>query len=49
MTTFKVITYATPFSLMYDIEATLPIEFEVKSLRVAINSRLTDNQSLKRD
>lgn len=37
-----------PFSLVYGIEATLPIEFEVKSLRVAINSCLTDSQSLRR-
>lgn len=36
-----------PFSLMYGIEAMLPMEFEVESLKVAINSRLTDNQSLK--
>lgn len=46
-TTFKVTTQATPFSLVYGIEATLPIEFEVESLRVAIDARLTDNQSLK--
>ena len=31
-TTFKVTTQATPFSLVYGLEATLPIEFEVKSL-----------------
>ena len=29
------------------IEATLPIEFEVKSLRVAVGTRLNDNHSLK--
>ena len=46
-TTFKVTTQATPFSLVYGIEATLPIEFEVKSLRVAVDARLTDKQSLK--
>jgi len=46
-TTFKVTTQATPFSLVYGLEATLPIEFEVESLRVAIGSRLTDSQSLK--
>ena len=46
-TTFKVTTQATPFSLVYGLEATLPIEFEVESLRVAVNSRLTDNQSLR--
>ena len=46
-TTFKVTTQATPFSLVYGIEATLSIEFEVESLRVAVGSRLTDSQSLK--
>jgi hypothetical protein len=47
MTTYKVSTRATPFSLVYGIEATLPIEFEVESLRVAVDSRLTYDQSLK--
>ncbi len=32
---------------MYGIEATLLIEFEVESLRVAIGTRLKDNESLK--
>lgn len=41
------ITRATPFSLVYGIEATLPIEFEVESLRMAIDARLTNNQSLR--
>lgn len=46
-TIFKVTIRASPFSLVYDIEATIPIKFEVESLRVAIDSRLTDSQSLK--
>ena len=46
-TTFKVTTQATPFSLVYGLEATLPIEFEVESLRFAMHSRLTDSQSLR--
>ncbi|PTQ27291.1 hypothetical protein MARPO_0207s0002 [Marchantia polymorpha] len=46
-TTFKVTTQATPFSLVYGLEATLPIEFEVESLRVAVQSRLTNSQSLR--
>ena len=46
-TTYKVTTQATPFSLVYGIEATLPIEFEVESLRVAIGTRLNDNESLR--
>lgn len=40
-------TQATPFSLVYGLEAVLPIEFEVPSLRIAVDSRLTDRQSLK--
>jgi hypothetical protein len=47
MTTFKVTAQATSFSLVYGIEATLTIEFEVESLRVAVDSRLTNKQSLK--
>lgn len=46
-TTCKVTTHTTSSSLVYDTEATLPIEFEVESLRVAIDSRLTDNESLR--
>jgi hypothetical protein len=46
-TTYKVITHATPFSLVYGLEATLPNEYEVESLRVAVSTRLTDEQSLK--
>ena len=48
MTIFKVTTQVIPFLLVYGIEATLPIEFEVESLRVAIESRLTNSQSLRR-
>jgi hypothetical protein len=44
-TTFNVTTQATPFSLVYELETTIPIEFEVESLRVVIGSRLTDSQS----
>lgn len=46
-TTYKVTTRATPFSLVHGIEAVLPIEFEVPSLRIAIDARLTESQSLK--
>ena len=47
MTTFKVTTRATPFSLMFGIEATLPIEFEVEALRVAVRARLPVKESLR--
>ena len=46
-TTFKVTTRATPFSLVFGIEASLPIEFEVEALRVAVSSRLPVKQSLR--
>lgn len=45
--TFKVTTQAIPFSLVFRIKASLPIEFEVKSLGIAMSSRLTDKQSLR--
>ena len=38
---------ATPFSLVFGIEATLPIEFEVEALWVAVSSRLPVKQSLR--
>ena len=38
---------ATPFSLVYGIEATLPIEFEVESMKVAVETRHNDNESLR--
>ena len=45
--TFKVTTRATLFSLVFGIEATLPIEFEVEALRVAVGSQLPVKQSLR--
>ena len=39
-TSYKVTTRATPFSLMYGVEAILPIEYEVQSLRIAVDQRL---------
>ena len=45
-TTFKVTTRATPFSVVFGIAATLPIELEVEALRVAVSSRLPVKQSL---
>lgn len=45
-TTYKVTTQATPFTLVYGVEAVLPIEFEVSSLRIAIDARLTTKASL---
>ena len=47
ITTFKVTMQAIPFSLIFEIEATLSIACEVEAFRVAVNSRLTDKQSLR--
>jgi transposase InsO family protein len=46
-TTYKVSTCTTPFSLVFGVEAILPMEFEVPSLRIAIDEWLDDSQSLK--
>jgi hypothetical protein len=46
-TTYKVTTQATPFSLMYGMEAILSIEFEVSFLCIAIENHLDDSTSLK--
>ncbi len=46
-TTFKVTPRATPIALIFGIEATLPIEFEVEALRVAVSSRVPVKQSLR--
>ena len=45
-TTFKVTTRATPFSLVFEIEATMPIEFKVEALLIAVRSRFHIEQSL---
>ena len=42
-TTFKVTTQAISFSWVSGLEATLPIELKVESLRVAIDLHLTDS------
>ena len=46
-TTYKVTTKHTPFQLVYGQEAILPIEFDVSSLRIAIDEQLGDEISLK--
>ena len=35
-TSFRTSTGATPYSLVYDMEAVLPVEIEMGSLRVAL-------------
>ena len=46
-TAYKVTTKHTPFQLVYGQEAILPIEFEIQSLRIAIDNRLDNVESLK--
>jgi hypothetical protein len=46
-TTFKVTTRQTPFALVYGIEAVLPIELEIPSLRIAIDSRWPVTESIR--
>ena len=46
-TTYKAITGHTSFHLMYRQEAIMPIEHTVPRLRVAIQNRLGDEESLK--
>ena len=47
LTAYKVTTNATPFQLVYGQEAILPIELEVPSLRIAVEYRLGDTESLQ--
>lgn len=46
-TAYKGTTGFTPFQLVYGQEAILPIEFEIPSLRVAIQNQLGDHESLQ--
>ena len=45
--TIKTTTKSTPFQLVYGLEAMLPIEVELPSLRVAIAERMGDTPSLR--
>ncbi|TMW95985.1 hypothetical protein EJD97_008088 [Solanum chilense] len=40
-TTFRTSTQATPFSLVYGIEAVLPLEKQISSLQIAVQEGLT--------
>jgi hypothetical protein len=46
-TTYKVSTRTTPFSFLFGVETILLMEFEVPSLRIAIDERLDDSQLFK--
>ncbi|PKU63440.1 hypothetical protein MA16_Dca026010 [Dendrobium catenatum] len=44
-TTYKMLTKATPYSLVFGVEAVLPLEIELPSLRVAVQNDLTQEQN----
>lgn len=46
-TSIRTSTGATPFSLVYGIEAVLPIEIEVPSLRVVLEYELPEAEWLR--
>lgn len=46
-TTFKVTTKHTPFQLLFGQDAILPIELKIPSLRIAVDNRLGDLESLE--
>ncbi|XP_019240297.1 PREDICTED: uncharacterized protein LOC109220284 [Nicotiana attenuata] len=44
-TTFRTATQATPYSLVYGVEAVLPLEQQIPSLRIAIQEGLTSEEN----
>ncbi|XP_034197970.1 uncharacterized protein LOC117613470 [Prunus dulcis] len=46
-TTYRTPTQATPYSLVYGVEAVLPLESQLPSLRMAIQEGLTDEENEK--
>jgi hypothetical protein len=46
-TAYKVTIKFTPFQLVYGQEAILPVELELPSLRIAIEERLSDDESFR--
>ncbi|XP_074283795.1 uncharacterized protein LOC141608333 [Silene latifolia] len=46
-TTYKTPTQATPYALVYGVEAVLPLELQIPSLRIAIQEGLTDDENDK--
>ncbi|KAM2413537.1 hypothetical protein ACFX1X_000141 [Malus domestica] len=46
-TTHRTPTQATPYSLIYGVEAVLPLESQIPSLRMAIQEGLTDEENAK--
>ncbi|XP_058202690.1 uncharacterized protein LOC131317137 [Rhododendron vialii] len=46
-TTYRTPTQATPYSLVYGVEAILPLERQIPSLRIALQEGLTDEENAK--
>ncbi|CAL8174674.1 unnamed protein product [Prunus armeniaca] len=46
-TTYRMPTQATPYSLVYGVEAVLPLESQIPSLRMAVQEGLTDEENAK--
>jgi transposase InsO family protein len=46
-TTYRTPTQATPYSLVYGIEAVLPLERQIPSLRIAIQEGLTNEENAR--
>ena len=46
-TTYKTPTQSTPFALVYGVEAVLPLELQIPSLRIAIQEGLTEDENHK--
>ena len=44
-TTYKTPTQSTPFALVYGVEVVLPLEFQIPSLRIAIQEGLTEDEN----
>ena len=43
-TSFRTSTGATPYSLVYGMEAVLPVEIEIRSLRVALEHQISETE-----
>ncbi|XP_051132475.1 uncharacterized protein LOC127252363 [Andrographis paniculata] len=46
-TTFRTPTQATPYSLVYGVEAVLPLERQIPSLRIALQEELTTEENVR--
>ncbi|XP_070030882.1 uncharacterized protein [Nicotiana tomentosiformis] len=46
-TTHRTPTQATPYSLVYGVEAVLPLERQIPSLRLAIQEGITDEENAR--